>query len=355
MAQEKPQLIVVAGPDESHTAIIGGGGLTIGRAATCGLPLSEPTISREHLRLALAEEGVTLEVLSHQGVEIDGRMHKRGQLIVLGAGDVLTLGLQTQLLFVDRGGDADVAMVQWRVRNKAAAPETPEPVKTGKAAAPVQPTHAVKAHAAAAPPAGTDHPVTAPVPTGLARRRKLLIGLGIYGAAMVALIVVLALAPDKPAGRAVRPKVLTQGEIEKILKADLPPSQNADKAVESLDAARRQYQMGRANIASRYNCIRQYKLYKAYSGRAAFEDPADQARYDESLAELVKELVPVYTDACNFAAQERWHQALAGFQKARDLVDDQANPFNINVLRHIDYTKKQLEAQRKGKRQFLGD
>jgi pSer/pThr/pTyr-binding forkhead associated (FHA) protein len=361
MAQANAQLIVVTGPDEGRTVALSGQELVVGRSAGCQLALTEQYISREHVRLSLGDDGVMLEVLSTRGVEIDGRTHKRGQVILLATGDVVTVGVETKLFFVDRGDDAGVALAQWKVQHPAAAAP---PVKVAKApAAPPAPPRVPApppAFAAMKPSAvmetSSGHPATAPVQTGLARRHKLMFGLGIYGLAMVVLVVVLVLLPDSPAPRRQRPKVLSQAQIEKILKSDESvPAQDSEKAVESLEAARRWYQVGRANVASRYNCIRQYKLYKAYSGRASFEDPADQARFDERLGELVEELLPIYDDACNAAVQERWHQALQGFSKSRDLVDDQSNPFNFNVLRHIDYVKAQVEAQKRSKRQFLGE
>jgi predicted component of type VI protein secretion system len=367
MADTVAQLIVVSGPDEGRSAALAGEALVVGRAVTCELALTEQYVSREHARLRLSADGVVLEVLSSRGVEIDGRTHKRGKVIILATGDVVTVGLEDRLLFVDRGADAAAAVAKWQSQQKAAPPPAPAPVKAPEpvAAAAVKarpaapaPAFAARKPFAAAAPAGSAAagPSTAPAPRSRLGRRVLLIGLGVYGAAVVVLVVVLALLPDKPARQTAKPPRLTGPQIRKALMEDKsPPALDAEKAVAALEEAHRFYQAGQANIASRYNCIRQYKLYKAYSGRAAFEDPADQAHFEECLDELVRELLPIYDDACNAAEQERWHQALQGFEKARQRVLDQSNPFNFNVLSHIACTKKQIDAQNKSKRQFLGE
>ncbi len=115
---QNAQLIVVAGPDDGRRFELNGGSFTLGRSATCQIALSEEYISREHARLSLGNDGIVLEVLSSNGLSIGGRKYKRGKEIVLAAGDVIELGADTKMLFIDRGGDAQAALANWQAEHR---------------------------------------------------------------------------------------------------------------------------------------------------------------------------------------------------------------------------------------------
>ncbi len=109
-----------------------------------------------------------------------------------------------------------------------------------------------------------------------------MIGLAIYGVGLLALVLALALAPSATAKGAQRPPVLSREQISSMLTEEVKGvNVDSQKALAELEAARDSFT--RTSVSGRYNCLRHYRFYKAYSGRFAFEDPADQARYEEAL------------------------------------------------------------------------
>lgn len=75
---------VVSGPDVGLVADITGDALVIGRAATAGLRLRDPLVSRVHARILLAETPVVLDQGSAHGTVVGGRTITRSTPVAYG-------------------------------------------------------------------------------------------------------------------------------------------------------------------------------------------------------------------------------------------------------------------------------
>ncbi|OJX97419.1 MAG: cell division protein FtsX [Micrococcales bacterium 73-15] len=94
---------VVAGPDAGRHADITGDTLTIGRAPSSGLRLSDPLVSRTHARILLSETPVVLDVGSAHGTVVGGRTITRSTPVAFG--ERITLG-STVVVIHDGAGEA---------------------------------------------------------------------------------------------------------------------------------------------------------------------------------------------------------------------------------------------------------
>jgi hypothetical protein len=401
MNAEHAQLIVLSGPDGGRTIVLDRLPLTMGRSTRCGIRLSEEFVSRQHATLSMSDDGVLLEVLSANGMEIAGKAYKRGRCVVLGTGDVLKLGVETESLFVDAGDDADAALAAFqaarmeamearRAKEQAARPRAARHLPAsgeeeekalgeepaGKTpGSPSEPPGAIEPPAAqAAAQAGLEPPdaLSPQQAEAMARKRRLrriAIGLGAYVAAIVvagvvAEVVLNHFRREKTSEPAV--PVLTAQQIGAMLKDPLDQDQkgqspNSQTAAEALEDARRRFLWRQINSPDAYWCVFNYARYRILASRAAFADAADQDNYDTALGELIDKVAPLYDSAAKAARQERWSAAIEGFEaivgnaktgkdKVAGLVPDQKNPLNLNVQRHLKRIKDAMEQARKQRR-----
>ncbi|HTB57153.1 MAG TPA: sigma 54-interacting transcriptional regulator, partial [Polyangia bacterium] len=91
------RLLVVKGPDRGESIAVGTVAFTLGSGAGCDVPLSDPTISRRHLGVEPAPEGVLARDLgSTNGSFVQGA---RFNELTLGFGTEITIG-KTVLKYV---------------------------------------------------------------------------------------------------------------------------------------------------------------------------------------------------------------------------------------------------------------
>ena len=100
------RFIVIRGPDRGESLVVGQSSITIGSGSTSEVRLSDPTISRRHLAVTLAENGVVVRDLgSTNGSFVAGA---RFQELLLGFGAEIQIG-QTLLKYLPDEEHVDVA------------------------------------------------------------------------------------------------------------------------------------------------------------------------------------------------------------------------------------------------------
>jgi DNA-binding NtrC family response regulator len=100
------RFIVIRGPDRGESLVVGHSPITIGSGSTSEVRLSDPTISRRHLSVTLAENGVVVRDLgSTNGSFVGGA---RFQELLLGFGAEIQIG-QTLLKYLPDEEHVDVA------------------------------------------------------------------------------------------------------------------------------------------------------------------------------------------------------------------------------------------------------
>ncbi|NLF31667.1 MAG: FHA domain-containing protein [Planctomycetes bacterium] len=348
-AAPHPMLLLLAGPDAGGEILLDVLPATVGRGAACAVRLTDPTVSRQHVRLARSAEGVVLTVLSSAGVRFgEGRRRfGKGRQLILGGGDVIRLGGQTAILFVDAGGDPAAALAAVRTAEAQPAPAAPPPAETP----PAEP------EPAPAPARGEAAREAASPPRPASRTRRLLIGLGVYLAVLAVAAVALGIwsSNRRRQTAAAPPPALDRDQIVELLKAE-----PADVQPDSLEAAAvlaeaRQRFAGRHLVeGDAYRCVRLYLRYKVLSGRASFETLDDQQKFDTALQDLLGRLWPRYERACLDLRQGRYHPAREGFEKVRQLIPIENDPINRNAQRHLRYILDRTARKERTYRGFGG-
>jgi transcriptional regulator with GAF, ATPase, and Fis domain len=93
--------ISVMGEKDAFTHLLPeSGAVTIGRAAHCDVQVADAQMSREHARIVVGEAVEIVDLGSSNGTRVGGRELVRGEPMVLGPGDVVSLG--TTLLVLHR-------------------------------------------------------------------------------------------------------------------------------------------------------------------------------------------------------------------------------------------------------------
>ena len=369
MGSAEANLIVLGGPDGGRRIRLDRLPVTLGRSAESGIRLSEQYVSREHAELSVSPDGIVLEVRSSRGLQIDRKTYKRGKRILLGTGDILKLGTETEILFVDVGADTESALADvqaarqasYQAKRAAAEPRSaaPEP-----AAAEVT---SVEQPAPAAPAAAEQRPAPAGPPNRGKRMRKIIIGVGAYLVGIAVLfIVLLAIRSDQQ--DASPPQVLKKDQLTELLTEPLKhhpqPAPNSQQAAEALDLARRKYMSRNIHPGDGYWCVYHYERHKALSGLVTFRDDADQSKWDAASEQLVEKVKPLYESACQAAHQERWSKAMEYFEKIvgneggrrkrkiAGLVPDQHNRLHQNVRKHLEFIQERRRASKRAARRF---
>ena len=334
MTSQHAQLIVLTGPDGGRRILLDYYPSSIGRSAKCQITLAEQYVSREHGRFTMTEDGVVLEVLAPAGLEIGETRYKQSKCILLGTGDVLRLGPETEILFVDIGGDADAALAEVQAVREAA----PQARRQAQAL-----------------PAKEVLVTDAQLQPRRRKTRRLIIGGGVCFALMIGVFTALSLSrgSHEKADSSARPPLLTLEQVTKYLQSPVDERPDVTKAQKYLDLARQKYSAAKAAPGNRYLCILYYKQYKAVSNSDRFADARDQAKFDEVKAGLLDELWPLYQQATVQSQQGRWHKAAESFAGVRELVPDQDNGIVKNVQRHLKHIQiSKAAGEKRSKRMF---
>ena len=234
--------------------------------------------------------------------------------MLLATGDVLGVGVETEILFVDSGDSAAEAVAAYEVENPA-----PEPIPVPPPEPVTEPT----------PPPGPDldsQPTTyLDVPTEeeeeitpdelaarerKAKMRKYAVGFGIYLIVMVIGIVVLMTIQrdDGSGGQMGPPARLSADDVRKALSSSISHEPNEVASQKHLEEARRLFEERTKQQANLYRCHKSYRLYMAYRRRDQkfFPDPADSRNSDTVERELTDRIAEIYNNAMIYEKGRAW-------------------------------------------------
>jgi DNA-binding CsgD family transcriptional regulator len=108
-----PSLAVVAGPAAGTHVVLDVDALTIGRGAECGLSIADRGLSRIHVKVVRASDGIVnlIDLGSTNGTLVNG---ERVTAVILRSGDEIQLGPDTVLHYScgpqSAAGDGDAAL-----------------------------------------------------------------------------------------------------------------------------------------------------------------------------------------------------------------------------------------------------
>ena len=202
MVLSRPEIIFVNGPQRGHSEPLTADVVIVGRGADCDVRIGEQTVSRRQVRFELTYDGWVVENLSRNPILIDGRKYKAARRVILETGDVLAMGLSTEILFVSAGDSPAEALSELYRQRPELEPQQPPTAPDGQPAPPEEPgpttTQAVMQHSpteavvAGATAEQTARPGGATLERARkAKIRKYAIFFGIYAVALIVGIIVL--------------------------------------------------------------------------------------------------------------------------------------------------------------------
>ena len=359
MGKEHPVLIFISGPQQGQRVELTHPVAVLGRSADADVMFTEQYISRRHLRYEALPDGPTFEVLSKQGAWINGKRYKAGKRIVLETGDLIGLGLETQILFVSAGDDPEIALASCKELLKEQMKDAfgrkikPEEEKVEQGEGEVQP-EAAETQQEQGP--SSSKPVEAAKDARKAktaqmspkerieaerkaRRRKIAIGLGIYFVVIIIGAIILKLT-FKPTDKTIpMPAILTNTQISDAIRAEIKRTPNIARMRENLDKAISLYQQYGLDESHMYQCLRAFKEALAYSGQSFFDDPKHELWYHEILNRFTEVIQRKYRQACLWEKDKDWARAEAQFQEILVLFPEENNILFKNVLKHFNRVK----------------
>jgi pSer/pThr/pTyr-binding forkhead associated (FHA) protein len=333
MSKDRPELIFVEGPQKGQRLVLTRPRAVLGRGSGSDILLSEEYVSRQHARYELLQIGPTLENLSARGTWINGKRFKTGKKVQLETGDLIGLGAQTQVLFVAAGDDPDEALSEYRRsrkggkdafgrRVKAEAPEPAaavEPALEAEQQSQEELEILVEEEKPGRPSEMT--PGEREQAAESARRRKLMLGLGVYVGCIVLAGIVISMFVNVGGGEGLGEQpILTDAQIKGHLRTPLKRTPNPVQREKNLQEARGLYA--------------QYELNWRH-----LHQIEDQRIYNECLARYTQLVQQKYREACILEKNKDWAIAEARFRDLLSLIGEQRDPVFTNVQAHYGRAK----------------
>ncbi len=355
MTDVRPELIFVAGPQCHERAVLMNNVMVAGRSPQADIRIREEFVSRRQLQFELTSQGWVVENLTRSGmIRINGKKYKVGKKVVLGSGDCISTGAETQMLFVEPQDDPNKVLADYRRDHPL---PQPVPVSPPPQASPDDPSPAGHRREEGSAGNAADENEG---PSGddiaaqqrKAKIRKYAIGFGIYVAAIIATVVILMSVKKAPQGVSlVQPKRLDGAEIRKALTSKLVRSPNEVAAERELNKARSFFLKRSAEDPNLYLCVKSFRLYLAYrrKDQRTF-DPEDERKFRIAREELVQKTQEIYDDAWAAENNHRWKDAYTELERllrcipVKEASDDPSVKSDLidNVLDHSRYVSKYL-------------
>ncbi len=369
MATSHPELIFVRGPQSGERATLLTRLAVMGRQASCDIALREEFVSRQHVRFELSPDGWLMEVLSANGAKVNGKNYKAGKRLLLDTGDVVSVGMETEILFIAPGGDSEEALAKWRQDNQPQPPKAQPPAPAEPPAAPggtLPPLTRVGPNGggrmAATPTSKFEPEALTPAAKAAAeiqqktkKYRKYAIYGGVYAVFIVGLILFVSHLHTQVATMEENPPLLTEKEIETALTADnLPRAQDqvaADNALKDATTLfdRRTSERDQGTLYQVVKCYRIYLAKTEYPGTWPRDTGSgDQARYEQASKELLTYVMEKYTNAYILERDKQWAKARRQFQTLMNVVPEKQrgdlthDVFFNNLLKHAAFCGKYL-------------
>lgn len=358
MGAKCAELVFIAGPQKGERVWITAKTMILGRMPRCDICLKEDFVSRQHARMEISADGVIIENLSSNGTLINDKRYKAGKKLLLATGDVVGMGMETRLLFVGVGDDAEAALAEYRNHEESLAPAPAPELKPADNAVPAVPapgapavlpaaqaSPTVQAPAPAKAPALTTVPPPLPgkVPaktpaaappktakiaqgpteepvaqsaekTAAQKKLRKYMKFGIvYAAVLVAVVVVIKFAPktsspDTPVST--DSGFLTREDIASILRQKPDRKLNAVEADKALTAAVELFPRRKADPGNLYKVVSGFQYYlSAKEGAGVFEQAEHDTMYRQALDEMVEAVASKYENAYGYERNHDYRTA----------------------------------------------
>jgi len=306
-------LEVPGGPDKGQSHELTRMITLIGRDASCDIVFKEESISREHGQFEQHQNEWIYTNLSDNATWIN---HKRVERLVLKDGDLIEIGAETRMKFHLREPEqVEVASVPRR-RTRVRGNEAAEEEKSQEA----------------------PRPTVATAAEGLLKRRKLLVVLGVYLAAIIAVVVILKVKGRGDGGMPTGPVETWENydEIERALDLTFPEYQYnlvmANRRLEEAKQFRQNWPYG--DPGNLYRAIQAYQESYYYRGQA-WQDFRDEREFVNAKTTLRDTVWKLYRDARLEEYNQRYNSARRCYIEIQRHVPDEKNPIFKHVQQRI--------------------
>ena len=358
MAEPRPELLVVAGDQLGGRAILMTDEAFVGRSPDCELQILDTTVSRQHLRFVLAPGGWLVENVSTNPIRVNRKAFKTGRQIFLETGDVVRVGLHTDLLFVSPGDDPDEALQAYADTH---------PLVTAIEAGPEADVTPLVAPDDAGDTPTDEVPLTVEKPEmdepvdeeELAQKKKLrrytIIGgiwLGVMLVVIIGGVMIKGGKDDRPENPLAVPARLSAKDIQDVLGEALPRrTLNPVVAQRELQDARNYFRDRDVSAGYLYRAIKHFKRFEALSGRGSL-GVDDERTFREATRILADRITAVYNSGYIYSRDQDWRKAKASFEHALALIPikdpepepEESNPIWDNIRQHLTYVNGQISA-----------
>lgn len=354
MPDPRPELILVGGPATGLRAVLMDDSAVVGRGVDCDVKILDETVSRRHLLFRLAPGGWVVENVSKFPIRINGKKYGKGRKAFVETGDVLRLGMLTDVLFVSPGDDPEQVLRAYRLEHPELPPTGPTGAAVEAEEAPEPTVVTAVGQSSASAATDVDAEADALDEEALEQKRKMRKYVIMGGAYLLILVVVFGLLfvmkkDDEPVQRGF-PSLLSEAEIQRALDPAVDArGDNPVAAQENLEQSRKFYLARQDSIGNLYRCVKFYRWHEAYRGDRI---PAvqDEQMYDRAVEELTERVVDTYKNAYALSKDRQWAHAELAFREIQDLVPAKERPMLTesndlwdNVQEHLTYIGQQLE------------
>jgi pSer/pThr/pTyr-binding forkhead associated (FHA) protein len=370
-----PELIFVAGPQEGERAVLMTQVVGVGRSPDADVQLTELYVSRRQIQFQLTHEGWIVENVAKKSlVRINGKKLKVGKKLILDTGDLLSVGMETQILFVAPGDDPEEALAEYRNETPAPDPEAAvaAPSDESVKAEPIADTAPAEDEAPAReePPAESEEVPGEDLENDLmlgltdeereaatkkqARVKKLAMYGGVYLAVLIGAAVLLSgLGGRDRTNRVGVPRLIPTEEISQMLSEPITGKPLVEPvAQQHLQKAKVFHREAEIQSGNLYKAVKHYKLYLAYSRRETFPTPELERQYNQALRRLIREVTKKYKDSYVLVQDHSYTLALASYEELLRMVPAKEAPeperFNKlfeNTIKNITYLGAKLHKE----------
>jgi len=374
-----PELIFVAGPQEGERAVLMTQVVGAGRSPDADVQFTELYVSRRQLQFQITHEGWVVENVAKKSLaKINGKKLKVGKKLILDTGDLLSVGMETQILFVAPGDDPEEALAEYR--NEAPAPgpaavveeapaESVEAEPVGEST-PAEREATVPAEVESEPEdAADDGNIEDDLTLGLtdeereaaaekqAKIKKYAVYGGVYLTVLIGGAVLLSgLKGGDDAGSMGAPRLIPPDQISQLLSEPITGKPSvAPVAAQHLEQAKVFHREAEIQSGNLYRAVKHYKLYLAFSRRETFPTPELERQYNQALRRLIREVTKKYQDSYALVQDRSYQMALASYEELLRMVPakeepepEQDNKLFKNIIANITYMGTKLHKEDEG-------
>ncbi|MCP4374582.1 MAG: FHA domain-containing protein [bacterium] len=352
MAATQAEFLYVKGPQTGQRASLMSTVVVIGRGQQADVQLTEEHVSRRHFQLTLTQDGWVFENLSPLKSRVNGKKYKTGKKIILDTGDVISVGSETELLFVATGDDPEAALIVYRQSGANKAKKEPATAQAVIASDIEKPSESE----GPTPPALSDNddqeelePEEKAALALKAKYKKYAVVFGTYFAVLAIIVGIVVTQFDRPSARKEgRPELLNKVQIEDAIAAKLRRDQNSVEARNALDKAL--LALDRTHeVDYLYKALYWFKLARAYGKVLTTEE---EKFFRGASRKLTKQVQEKYYNAYAHEGDRKYLKANSIYRGILDMLppmgkSDEKNEVRDNVIAHVAYIKRVQKSSRR--------